>query len=536
MAFLLHSPARCATILLAALFVASAPVRAGEGAVSAAGACNDGSVTLNLRDFGAIGDGRVHPVREWITRGEFSTLRAIQQRYPFVDSLEWSIDEVAFARAKLALPASGGTIHFPVGHYVTGRYPWRIWRDHVRLTGDGPDRTILSTAPGVAEGLSLAPYRHIGWLEGAKREYPYVADSGAKGSDHVRLAAADWTRDFQRGELVFIRNGANRFDQDYGEFNEVAGVAPDGELRFKHPLARDYTLPAFNWAAETAADFAMPGRGKPVRVTLRGGPGRFAPYEHATVSIGGNVFTVEKVYPVGAGGTVAVRLGDFGRANAPKGTVIPAGSHMGKARTVVKLTRTTRNFRCENLQIVGQRKALNLSNSYDTAFADCTFVRDVRAGSVQGGLTIDGDGGRFARFDRCRIVALPSAGMQFARSFGGVVFSGCTFTDANVAFTEFSFACEVSRCTFRVRGSAELTSVIVAGKSCGDLRFVDNDIQASGVKAVFDGLSDIQSQKHGSDGDVVVRGNTIETDSPTKVFSVPQSVRLAAGENAVTSR
>jgi hypothetical protein len=494
------------------------------------------ATTLNLRDFGAIGDGTVHRVREWITRGEFATLRGIQQRYPFVDSLDWSVDEVAFARAKLALPPAGGTIHFPVGHYVTGKYPWRIWRDHVRLTGDGPDRTILSTAPNVAEGLSVSPYRHTGWMEGAAREYPYAAASGAKGEDGVRLSSAAWTQDFHRGDLVFIRNGANRFDQDYGEFNEVAGVGPAGELRFKHPLSRDYTLARFNWAAETAADFALPGRGNPVRVTLRIPSSGFVPPEHATVSIGENVFCVEKVYPSGDAGTVTVRLGDLGRANAPKGTVIPAGARVGKARTVLRLTRSTRDFRCENLQIVGHRKAVNLSNSYDTAFADCTFIRDVQSGGFKGGLTIDGDGGRFARFDRCRIVALPAAGMQFARSFGGVVFSGCTFTDANVAFTEFSFACEVSRCTFHVQGSAELTSVIVAGKSCGDLRIVDNEIHASGVKSVFDGLTDIQSQKHGSDGDVVVRGNTIETDARTRVFAVPQSVRLAAGENSVTSR
>lgn len=491
---------------------------------------------LNVRDFGAVGDGKVHRVREWVDQGRFGTLLGIQQRYPFVDSLDWTVDEVAFGQAKRALPAAGGTIHFPVGHYVTGRYPWRIWQDNVRLTGDGADRTILDTAPEVAEGLSVAPYRHSGWQEGAAREYPYGADTGVRGADSLQLLGVDAAQEFHRGDLVFVRNGANRFDQDYGEFNEVAGAETDGRLRLKHPLARDYTLTAFNWAAETATPFTLPGRGRAVRVALRSGEGRFVPPERAVVSIGENVFLVEKVYPAEEGRPPALRLGDFGRANAPRGTVLPAGARLGKARTVLKLTRSTRNFRCENLQVIGRRKALNLSNSYNSTFADCTFIRDLRAGGFQGGLTIDGDGGRFARFDRCRIIALPAAGMQFARSFAGVVFSGCTFLDANVAFTEFSFDAEVTRCTFDVHGGPELAHVIIAGKSCGNLRFLDNDIHAVGVKSVFDGITDIQSQKHGSDGDVVVRGNAIEMDATAKVFTVPNSVRLAVEENSITSR
>ncbi len=508
-------------------------MRAAPAADTGAAAPPAARVTLNIRDFGAIGDGRVHPVSEWVRAGRFASLRAIRQRYPFVDAFDWSIDEVAFARAKLALPAAGGTIYFPVGHYVTGHYPWRIWRDHVRLTGDGADRTILSTAPGIAEGMSVAPYRHAGWLEGPQREYPYSADSGARGDDVIRLVAAARTGDFHRGDLVFIRDGANRYDQDYGEFNEVTGVEPGGRLRLKYPFARDYTLAAFNWAAETAAPFVLPGRGRSVRVRLR--PGGFVPPPRTIVSIGENVFAVQRALGNPFAGP-AVTLGDDGPANAPAGTVVPAGARLGRARTLLRLTESTRNFRCENLRIVGHRKALDLSNTYQTALADCTLVRDLRAGGFRGGLTIDGDGGRFARFERCRIVARPPVGMQFARSFGDVVFSGCTFVDTNVAFTEFAFDCEVTRCTFQVRGGPDLTSVVIAGKSCGDVRILDNEIHASGVRAVFDGWSDIQSQKHGGGGETVVRGNSIETDHGTHVFTLPPSAGLAIEDNRVTDR
>lgn len=491
------------------------------------------AVVLNVRDFGAIGDGRVHLVQEWIEQKRFSGLRQLREKFPFVDNLEWSIDEVAFTAAKNALPPSGGTIHFPVGHYIAARQSWQIWRDHVRLTGDGADRTILATIPTIADGLSVAPYRHVGWLEGARREYPFSSDSGVRGQDTVQLLAAHWGDDFQRGDLVFIRSGANRYDQDYGEFNEVTGVDPGGQLHLKCPLARDYTLDRFNWAAETKAPFKMPSPGGRVGVKLATGTGHYVPAVGNTISIGTNLFRVAKVFKKDGPDTASVVLEYFGRGETSPKTEIPAGARVGKARSVVRLTQTTRDFRCENLQIVGRRKALSISNTYDCVFADCIFVRDARDSRFKGGLTIDGDGGRFARFERCKIIGEPSAPMQFARSFGNVVFTGCRFVNANVAFTEFNFDCEVTRCQFDVVGGHGLNSVVIAGKSCGNLRFVDNQIRATKVTAIFDTHSDIQSQKHGSEGDVLIRGNTIETTVGLQVFPSANPDRFAVEDNRV---
>ena len=85
-----------------------------------------GHLVINVRDLGAIGDGRIHSVSEWLSSGKFSNLRAIQRTYPFVDDTAWTIDEVAFEQARLSLPAEGGTIYLPAGHYVAGRHGWRI--------------------------------------------------------------------------------------------------------------------------------------------------------------------------------------------------------------------------------------------------------------------------------------------------------------------------------------------------------------------------------------------------------------------------
>jgi hypothetical protein len=484
---------------------------------------------LNVRDFGATGDGVARPVATWVSSRRFANLREIQKRYPFVDNLAWTEDEVAFESAKLALPPSGGTIHFPAGHYTAGRHGWRIWRDNVRLTGAGAEHSILATTPEVAEGLVLAPYRHVGWQTGAAHEMAFLPSSGARGESSLQLASSSLAVELKPGDLVFIRNGANRYDQDYGEFNEVTAITAERRLELKYPLARDYRWDRFNWAGEISEAFAVPAAGKSVTVKIKSGEGYAAPSKGATVSVGENLFDVRS-----AEGTKLV-LVNRGQANPPSGTVIPAGTRIGKSRAVIKLTRTVRNFRCEGLQVIGRRKVVNLSNSYDATFVDCIFKRDGRGGKFSGGLTIDGDGGRFARFERCAVIAEPAAGMQFARSFGSVVFSQCRFTDANVAFTEFAFDCTVTDCDFDVTGTKQLNNVIIAGKSCGDLRFFENRIRATGVATIFDTYSDIHSQKHGSEGDIIVRDTKIETENKVRVFTFPKAAHVKLERNTIST-
>ena len=127
-------------------------------------------------------------------------------------------------------------------------------------------------------------------------------------------------------------------------------------------------------------------QGRTVAVEMRSGEGYFRPSARATVTLGENIFRVKSA------NASMLRLENIGAGNAPSGTKIPAGTKIGKSRSLIKLTESSRNFRCERLQFVGRRKVVNLSNSYDVAFSDCTFRRDLRDGQFSGGLTIDGDG------------------------------------------------------------------------------------------------------------------------------------------------
>ncbi len=574
-------------LFLAAASAAAAAPPTDRPAPPAAPASVSGSLPtasigpeLNLRTLGAVGDGQPHPVSEWIAAKKYKNLRDLQRDYPFVTSLEWSADETAFQRALLDLPAAGGTIRIPPGRYIATNYGWRIDRDHVRLLGAGARDTMLSTGPKLEEGLVLAPYRHGGWRQGIDQEYPFASDSGAAASPHLRLREPARVADFQPGELVFIRNGACRFDQDYGECNEVAGTTPEGDLLLKHPLARDYTLASLNWANETAEPLRLPKPGKSVTVRIRTGEGFFELPKSGAITVGealleivrrdGDSVTLRNpllgtakgapggtpalsASPGGAGFTPANSPPPGGGAgvpacdspspgggagvpacdspppeaprptpapplgfNPPAGTLLPIGTKIGKSRSVIKLTRTTRDFRAQGLRIFGRRKALNLSNSYESCFTDCDFVRRPDA-AVQGGLTLDGDGGRFAEFRNCSIRATLPCGMQLARSFGDVSFTDCMFIATNVVFSEFCFAGTLQNSRLQVPSS--LGSAIIVGRSCGDLDIANNQIVVTGgALTVFDAPTDIHSQKLDAPGRLVIRDNRIIAPGKPRVF------------------
>ena len=488
---------------------------------------NGGEKILNVRDFGAIGDGREHPVREWIQSGRYSSIHALRKAVPAITNDHWSVDEAAFELAKRALPPEGGAVYFPTGTYVATARAWMILRDHLRLIGDGPGKTILTTGTNVLDGLVLAGYRHTGWSRG----YPFSSGDGAQGTDVLALREPDAAARFRVGQLVFVRNGANRYDQDYGEVNEVRSVTDDGRVRLTHPLARDYTLDQLNWAGKTVVGCLMPRVDGAVRMAFAQGPDFFLPSRGDVISVGENIFRVES-----ATEPAFVRLVNVGRANAAAGSPIAPGTLVAKERGLVIMAETTRGFRCEKLTVRGRRKALTLSNSFDTAFEDCVIERRPGDGRVDGGIVLDGDDGRYARFVRCEIRANPPCGMQFARSFGSVAFEECHFIDTNVAFTEFNFDCAVTRCSFDIVGGGALKNAIIVGKSCDDIRVAGNTIKARDLATIFDARTDIQSFHRRGRGAVVLRDNIIETSAVGRIFDLESAVAPLVMGNTVSGQ
>ncbi|MGH1930851.1 hypothetical protein ACRCKN_03630 [Acinetobacter baumannii] len=70
---------------------------------------------VNVKDYGAIGDGTLHTVQEWIDSGKFSSLADIQTEYPHVtaltDSVDWAAMQLCINMRK-NIYAPSGTYHF----------------------------------------------------------------------------------------------------------------------------------------------------------------------------------------------------------------------------------------------------------------------------------------------------------------------------------------------------------------------------------------------------------------------------------------
>ena len=66
---------------------------------------------VSTADFGAIGDGTVHTVQEWINSGKYANLAAIQLKYPHVTSETDSIDWAA-CQAAINYVGAGGSVLF----------------------------------------------------------------------------------------------------------------------------------------------------------------------------------------------------------------------------------------------------------------------------------------------------------------------------------------------------------------------------------------------------------------------------------------
>ena len=90
--------------------------------------------TINIKDYGAIGDGTLHTVAEWIP-SRYANLAALQVDFPFVTGTGYSIDLAAinkalllFSQSRVSPPSGGGysltswgfgKIYIPRGNYVT---------------------------------------------------------------------------------------------------------------------------------------------------------------------------------------------------------------------------------------------------------------------------------------------------------------------------------------------------------------------------------------------------------------------------------
>lgn len=134
----------------------------GEGAVART-AQDKMRERVSVKDFGAIGDGTLHTVAEWISPGalaKYSSLAQLQVDYPHVtnttDSIDWASTQAAINAATKG--ALGFSVYMPAGTYLLNRkivIPTQpsSSASRTRLLGDGWG-TVISPAVAM-DGLLL---------------------------------------------------------------------------------------------------------------------------------------------------------------------------------------------------------------------------------------------------------------------------------------------------------------------------------------------------------------------------------------------
>ena len=288
--------------------------------------------------------------------------------------------------------------------------------------------------------VNYSPYRSTGWLDGPS-DFARVAtysDTVVVGARAVRTKSAAMAARFQAGDRIFIRQGASTWDPDKGESNIVRYVE-DEWLHLEYPIASDFTPETVSYVGTIGA-FTQPAEGATVTVdytvVMCGGSDCTKPLGgvDAAVTIGNNVYEV--VSGSGGTGTYTIRSA-VGLGNDPAGTEFPAGQKAMKTRIIFPMTTSTFGAGLVGGNVFGGHDGWRLSN-----YIAC-YAKDVNvyhAGSNQGGLTIDGDGGRNFYMERCTTKVRPGQfeGGQWVRSTTGWRSKDCRWVGVKHSIAEFA--------------------------------------------------------------------------------------------------
>lgn len=111
---------------------------------------------LSVKDFGAIGDGVLHKLSE-----RFTTLAEAKAVYPFVTSLDQSIDYAAVQQAVITAIASKRRLGVPEGNYfcsdpITITVENHYSKSGLNMYGEGRAQSLL-TFPNGSDGIRIRP-------------------------------------------------------------------------------------------------------------------------------------------------------------------------------------------------------------------------------------------------------------------------------------------------------------------------------------------------------------------------------------------
>lgn len=271
--------------------------------------------TINVKDYGAIGDGALHTLQEWINSGKFSNLLAIQMAYPNANDLTDSIDRVAIQKCiddcrstgKVAHGVSGDVyvIDAPVKMYSNADFSCSEFKTSSSYSGHVVRISSTDLGQNLIEGVdislpNLKNYRAVGTtpasgsvglfveglikstltfgeIRGFETNYLLYSDNtnkyisynnfyfneallGAKVNIHMNVSGSGWIN-----ECVWLGGQFAQFSADTSAFNTTClkitktvggNNAPNGHLFIGCSMEGAYTYTINeDYAAEITTSF-----------------------------------------------------------------------------------------------------------------------------------------------------------------------------------------------------------------------------------------------------------------------------------------
>ena len=453
------------------------------------------TLTLNIKDFGAKGDG--------ITN-----------------------DIPAFDAARQVLQTrGGGTIYFPTGKYMSDKNGWRILCRNITLCGDGIDKTYLLTPDhSNAPGIQMAPYRDAGWNNLPEQQITYQNDA-KKGNTFIHLKSGQDISNLVPGTIFFISAGASYYDQYYGEFNIVKKINND-TIYLQYQLGRDYTTECSAWYGVLTKPFIPPPAGETAIAYMKNPPKKG---NRLTVSLSNDLYEVIK------SDSDRVELKNLGKDNVK--SFFQTGTKVYKGRSIRITPSAAYNIQVQDMTIEGHRKALIVSNSVKTHFDNIKFI--YHAGLTNDGIWLDGDDGRDCVIENCIAQSDSIVGSQFARSFSDIKIFHSVFMQTSVNFTEFNTNCEIANCMFSIKipdgiNISPNSTVITVGASTTDTYIHDNTIHAYRVTAAISAQPDIQIYPRNHMYNTMVYHNIIDAEKCRSSIAITATGDIQILNNTLT--
>lgn len=389
----------------------------------------------------------------------------------------------AFRKAQAVLP-NGGDFELLRGTYCLS-HGIDLFPSNTRIFGYNKKDTTIQFLPiGTNEA-----FLNTNTSSRLDRDYPKnspstlytYSNATRKGDMFIDLKDPSWSANFAIGDIIFIKNGANYYNQAYGEQNEITRIS-GARLYLKNPLSKEMSTGFTQYYGITNTDFIQPAVGSTVTVT-----GTNMPYSSEiglAVSIGENIYIVQN----GSTATSSILL-NAGRGSADPGTIIPSGSRISTSRILYKSTRS-RNITIENLTLLSSPyntvRLLRTDNSYGTTIRDTGILIHPLTPSINNVAIWFTDNACDNLFERVDFTSNYLFSSQISTSATRSKYINCKFSNAVIEPSEFATDCRFIDCDFYYNRAADETNVstpsynpISIGNTCSNISFIGGTIRVT---------------------------------------------------------